>query len=74
VVEVARAAWVMWLIDAAGLVAETGGILSNGAIVARELGLAVVVDAAGATTLIHDGQPLAMDGATGLVQLLRRME
>jgi phosphohistidine swiveling domain-containing protein len=68
VVEVARAAWMAWLGDAAGLVAETGGTLSNGVIAARERGLTVVVAAAGATTLIRDGQPLLVDGATGLVQ------
>ena len=69
VVEVADAAWVTRVGDAAGLVAERGGILSNGAIVARERGLVVVVAVADATSLIQDGQLLRIDGATGVVEL-----
>ena len=53
----------------AGVVTETGGALSSGAIVAREYGIPAVFAVAGATTLIRDGQVVTLDGHAGLVQL-----
>ncbi|MFN7974969.1 MAG: PEP-utilizing enzyme [Acidobacteriota bacterium] len=62
--------WIFLMVAASGLVSERGSILSHTAIVGRELGIPTVVDARGATTLIHDGQPIAIDGRTGIVRLL----
>jgi pyruvate,water dikinase len=53
----------------AGLVTETGGSLSHAAVVAREYRLPAVVGTHFATTQIHPGQIVAVDGARGIVYL-----
>jgi len=52
-----------------GLVLETGGQISHGAIVAREYGIPAVVNVRGATRFIHDGQTIIVDGTNGRVLL-----
>lgn len=53
-----------------GLVAEVGGVLSHGAVIAREYGLPVVLDVRGATELIKTGQTVEVDGTRGTVRIL----
>jgi pyruvate,water dikinase len=65
-------AWTPLFPSLAGLVTETGGILSHAAVVAREYGLPAVVGADGATTAIRDGVRIRIDGATGTIAILRR--
>ena len=62
--------WVPVFTIAAGLVTNTGGILSHAAVVAREFGLPAVVGAGDATTRIADGRQVEIDGTTGSVHLL----
>ena len=50
-----------------GAVIEIGGMLSHGAIVAREYGLPAVVNVPQATQRIQDGQTITVDGTTGRV-------
>jgi phosphoenolpyruvate synthase/pyruvate phosphate dikinase len=50
---------------AAGLVVEMGGILSHGAIIAREYGLPAVANVHGVTRLLHDGERIAVDASAG---------
>ena len=50
-----------------GIVAETGGRLSHTSIVAREYGLPAVVSVHQATHMLHNGQPITIDGDTGRV-------
>lgn len=52
-----------------GLVLETGGMLSHGAIVAREYGIPAVTGVARACTRIGDGDLLEVDGANGTVRM-----
>jgi len=52
---------------AAGAVAEVGGLLSHGSVVARELGVPCVVDVAGATRWIATGQRVLVDADAGTV-------
>jgi pyruvate,water dikinase len=52
---------------AAGLVLEMGGMLSHGAVVAREYGLPGVVNVADAASRLSDGQVVTVDGGRGLV-------
>ncbi|MFZ5814580.1 MAG: PEP/pyruvate-binding domain-containing protein [Bacillota bacterium] len=52
-----------------GLVLEIGGQLSHGAIVAREYGVPAVVNVAGATRRIRDGESIVVDGDAGRVYL-----
>ncbi len=54
-----------------GLVVERGGMLSHGAIIAREYGIPAVVGVAGATQLIRDGDELRVDGDAGVVEWRR---
>jgi rifampicin phosphotransferase len=63
-------AWVPLFLRAKGLVMETGGVLSHGAIVAREFGLPAVAGLPGITAQIKTGQRLRVDGASGLVTVL----
>ncbi|MGD8538609.1 MAG: PEP/pyruvate-binding domain-containing protein [Candidatus Aminicenantes bacterium] len=52
-----------------GIIAETGGLLSHTAIIAREYAIPAVVSINKATDIIKDGQPLTVDGDTGRVYL-----
>jgi phosphohistidine swiveling domain-containing protein len=54
----------------AALVTETGGLLSHGAVVAREYGLPAVVAVAGIFEAVEDGQIIEVDGAAGCVSIL----
>jgi pyruvate,water dikinase len=51
------------------LVADTGGILSHPAIIAREYQIPAVVATGNATSLINDGQRVTVDGTTGIVEI-----
>jgi pyruvate,water dikinase len=53
---------------AAGLVAEMGGTLSHGAIIAREFGLPAVTNITSATQLLRDGELVEVDATRGLVR------
>jgi rifampicin phosphotransferase len=59
--------WTPLFAIAGGLVTDTGGILSHGAIVAREYGIPAVMGASGATLALHDGQRVTVDGTRGVV-------
>jgi pyruvate,water dikinase len=62
--------WTPLFLLAAGLVMETGGYLSHGAIVAREYGIPAVLNVPMATQRIPDGSTITLDGGQGVVQLL----
>jgi pyruvate,water dikinase len=63
-------AWVPLFVRAKGLVMETGGVLSHGAIVAREFGLPAVAGLAGVHKRLKTGQRLRIDGGGGTVTVL----
>ena len=63
-------AWVPLFIHAKGLVMETGGVLSHGAIVAREFGLPAVAGLGGVHRRLKTGQRLRVDGGGGRVTIL----
>jgi pyruvate,water dikinase len=63
-------AWVPLFLNARGLVMETGGVLSHGAIVARDFGLPAVAGLPDVHRRIRTGQRLRVDGNTGRVNLL----
>jgi phosphohistidine swiveling domain-containing protein len=63
-------AWVPLFAGACGLVMETGGVLSHGAIVAREFGLPAVAGLPDATRWLRTGQRLRVDGGRGTVSVL----
>jgi len=59
--------WTPLFLTAWGLVMEMGGMMSHGAVVAREYGIPAVVGVAGATEQITSGQRITVDGAAGTV-------
>lgn len=62
--------WVPLFVRARGVVLETGGILSHGAIVARELGLPAVANIPDACSRYTTGQRLRVDGTLGQVGIV----
>lgn len=64
-------AWVPLFVNARGLVMESGGTLSHGAIVAREFGLPAVAGLPGVQQRILTGQKLRVDGGRGTVSVLK---
>lgn len=65
--------WAPLLRAAGALVTEIGGILSHGAIIAREYGLPAVFNITDATRCIRTGQLVHVDGAQGIVRLLEKV-
>jgi pyruvate,water dikinase len=63
-------AWVPFMIQARGLIMETGGVLSHGAILAREFGVPAVAGLPGICRQIQTGARVRLDGSTGSVTLL----
>jgi len=63
-------AWTPYFLPAAGVVMDQGGILSHGAIIAREYGIPAVVNVGPATKIIKTGQRIQVDGDRGMVTLL----
>ena len=53
-----------------GLVTEVGGLMTHGAVIAREYGLPAVVGVEGATRLIGDGQRIRVNETDGYVEIL----
>ncbi|HCF28878.1 MAG TPA: pyruvate phosphate dikinase PEP/pyruvate-binding protein, partial [Cyanobacteria bacterium UBA11049] len=62
--------WAPLLARAGGLIAEVGGRLSHGAIVAREYGIPAVMDVDNATQVLQDGQRVRIDGKSGIVEII----
>ncbi|MCE6998692.1 phosphoenolpyruvate synthase [Saccharothrix sp. S26] len=62
--------WSPLFVAIAGLVTEVGGLMTHGAVVAREYGLPAVVGVEGATRLIRDGQRIRVNGTDGYVELV----
>jgi phosphohistidine swiveling domain-containing protein len=62
-------AWTPLFISAGGVVLETGGMLSHGAIVSREYGIPAVTGVRDATHYLHNGQIITVDGNQGIVSL-----
>lgn len=60
-------AWSPYFPMLAGIVTELGGLVSHGAVVAREYGLPCIVGATNATTFINDGDYINMDAYTGII-------
>lgn len=62
--------WTPLFVGAAGLVTEVGGLMTHGAVIAREYGLPAVVAVPDATRLIRDGGRIRVHGTDGYVELL----
>ncbi|MFK0261361.1 rifamycin-inactivating phosphotransferase [Streptomyces angustmyceticus] len=62
--------WSPLFVGVAGLVTEVGGLMTHGAVIAREYGLPAVVGVERATRLIRDGQRIRVHGTDGYVEIL----
>ena len=62
--------WSPLFVAVKGLVTEVGGLMTHGAVIAREYGLPAVVGVADATRLIQDGQRIRVHGTDGYVEIL----
>jgi rifampicin phosphotransferase len=62
--------WSPLFVTIDGLVTEVGGMMTHGAVIAREYGLPTVVGVEQATRLIRDGQMIRVHGTEGYVELL----
>jgi phosphoenolpyruvate synthase/pyruvate phosphate dikinase len=72
VTTVTNIGWTPVFPRAAAVVPDVGAPLSHAAIVARELGIPAVVGCGDATTRLHTGDRIRVDGGNGTVQVLRR--
>ncbi|MEH7548769.1 phosphoenolpyruvate synthase [Neobacillus vireti] len=62
--------WTPLFVSIKGLVTEVGGLMTHGAVIAREYGLPAVVGVENATKLIKDGQRIRVHGTEGYIDLL----
>jgi pyruvate,water dikinase len=62
--------WTPLFVSIKGLVTEVGGLMTHGAVIAREYGLPAVVNVENATKLINDGQKIRVNGTEGYVEIL----
>ncbi|HEY0764303.1 MAG TPA: phosphoenolpyruvate synthase [Pyrinomonadaceae bacterium] len=61
--------WTPLFVSIKGLVTEVGGLMTHGAVIAREYGLPAVVGVENATKLIKDGQRIRVNGTEGYVEI-----
>jgi pyruvate,water dikinase len=62
--------WTPLFVAVKGLVTEVGGLMTHGAVIAREYGLPAVAGVEHATQLIEDGQRIRLNGTDGYIELL----
>jgi len=62
--------WTPLFLTIGGLITEVGGLMTHGAVIAREYGLPAVVGVERATRLIRDGQRIRVHGTEGYVEVL----
>ncbi|MBX4148275.1 phosphoenolpyruvate synthase [Paenibacillus lautus] len=62
--------WTPLFVSIKGLVTEVGGLMTHGAVIAREYGLPAVVGVENATKRIKDGQRIRVHGSEGYIEIL----
>ncbi|WP_336862477.1 phosphoenolpyruvate synthase [Peribacillus frigoritolerans] len=62
--------WTPLFVSIKGLITEVGGLMTHGAVIAREYGLPAVVGVVNATKLIKDGQRIRVNGTEGYIEIL----
>lgn len=62
--------WTPLFVAIKGLVTEVGGLMTHGAVIAREYGLPAVVGVERATKRIRDGQRIRVHGTEGYVEIM----
>ncbi|MGE7904747.1 phosphoenolpyruvate synthase [Peribacillus sp. NPDC094092] len=62
--------WTPLFVSIKGLVTEVGGLMTHGAVIAREYGLPAVVGVENATKIIRDGQRIRVHGTEGYIEMI----
>jgi phosphoenolpyruvate synthase/pyruvate phosphate dikinase len=62
--------WTPLFVSIKGLITEVGGLMTHGAVIAREYGLPAVVGVENATRLIQDGRRIRVNGTDGYIEIL----
>lgn len=62
--------WTPLFVSIKGLVTEVGGLMTHGAVIAREYGLPAIVGVEDATKLIKDGQRIRVNGTEGYIEIV----
>ncbi|MBM7553907.1 phosphoenolpyruvate synthase [Thalassobacillus pellis] len=62
--------WTPLFVSIKGLVTEIGGLMTHGAVIAREYGLPAVIGVENATERIKDGQHIRVHGTDGYIEIL----
>ncbi|MBC1211028.1 phosphoenolpyruvate synthase [Listeria booriae] len=62
--------WTPLFVSIKGLVTEVGGLMTHGAVIAREYGLPAVIGVENATTRIQDGDQIRVNGTEGYIEIL----
>jgi rifampicin phosphotransferase len=62
--------WTPLFLSAGGLIMEVGGLMTHGAVVAREYGIPAIVGVDQATARLKTGQRIRMDGSSGMIEVL----
>jgi phosphohistidine swiveling domain-containing protein len=70
VTEFVDPAWTISFIHLKGLITETGGVLSHGAVIAREYGFPAILAVPDALSRLQSGARIRMDGASGKISVL----
>ncbi len=66
--------WTPLFLTAGGLIMEVGGMMTHGAVVAREYGIPAVVGVDRATERLRTGQSIRLNGSNGVIELLDSVE
>ena len=66
--------WTVVFSKLGGLITETGGILCHGAVISREYRIPAVTAVKSATTILHTGDMVSVDGSNGEVTILEGKE
>ncbi|GGI12459.1 hypothetical protein GCM10007380_13020 [Gottfriedia solisilvae] len=62
--------WTPLFVSIKGLITEVGGLMTHGAVIAREYGIPAVVGVENATKVIKDGQRIRVNGTDGYIEIL----
>ena len=63
-------AWTVYFSKIKGLITETGGILSHGAIISREYGIPAVLGVSNSTNKLKTGDMVRLNGSNGIIEII----
>jgi len=64
-------AWTVYFSKISGLITETGGMLSHGAIISREYGIPAVLGVSNCTKILKTGDRVRLNGNSGVIEIIK---